>query len=53
MAVTVMTSLARDVSSLVVVMDVQVLERVARVRALGGASAAVVRSCEEVAICCR
>ena len=53
MAVTVMTSLARDVCSLVVVMNVQVLERVARVRARGGASAAVVRSRDEVAIRCR
>ena len=53
MSVTVMTSRARDVSSLVVVMDVQVLERVARVRARGGASAAVVRSRDEVAIRCR
>ena len=34
-------------------LDVQVLERVARVRARGGASAAVVRSRDEVAICCR
>ena len=40
-----MTSLTRDVASWVVVMDVQVLERVARVRARGGVSAAVVRRC--------
>ena len=45
MELTVVVILAHDVSFWVVVMDVQVLECVARVRARGGASAAVVRSC--------